>query len=337
MSRVSPQHTQRCLRSDDVPPRLRVLQAAGQISALLDQTRGEAVQDTDTLTRYNDIAERLAAAPSNQRLRHMAIAEIDDGKLNGAQMRFLNDLLTANERSGIPADVALSITNNFLAGQFADAVDEITPQTVFAMSVAQRVEMASALQADVGGDSTYVAREQARDRGLAALVNYSTPGDAAIVLNHIRGKPTDTTAPMRPLPAKPWRCRRLSSATKLSADSLYAATSIEAGLHLGGSRYGARRVRVGAAGTPRRARATKTSSRKACRCTPSWMNAIANGLALIAHTSTSDRGAHVRKSGTDPVWSDRVSPFTFAGPMRHAMPCVALADPPRIDAIFGQP
>jgi L-ascorbate metabolism protein UlaG (beta-lactamase superfamily) len=37
---------------------------------------------------------------------------------------------------------------------------------------------------------------------------------------------------------------------------------------------------------------------------------------------------------TDPVWSERVSPFTFAGPTRHAPPGVALADLPRIDAIL---
>lgn len=37
---------------------------------------------------------------------------------------------------------------------------------------------------------------------------------------------------------------------------------------------------------------------------------------------------------TDPVWSDRVSPFTFVGPMRCTPPGVAFADLPRIDAVL---
>lgn len=37
---------------------------------------------------------------------------------------------------------------------------------------------------------------------------------------------------------------------------------------------------------------------------------------------------------TDPVWSDRASPLTFAGPRRVTAPGIALADLPRIDAVL---
>lgn len=36
----------------------------------------------------------------------------------------------------------------------------------------------------------------------------------------------------------------------------------------------------------------------------------------------------------DPVWSERASPFTFAGPKRHAAPGIAFDDLPRIDAVL---
>jgi L-ascorbate metabolism protein UlaG (beta-lactamase superfamily) len=36
---------------------------------------------------------------------------------------------------------------------------------------------------------------------------------------------------------------------------------------------------------------------------------------------------------TDPVWSDRVSPFSFAGPRRHRVPGVRFEDLPPIDAV----
>jgi L-ascorbate metabolism protein UlaG (beta-lactamase superfamily) len=36
----------------------------------------------------------------------------------------------------------------------------------------------------------------------------------------------------------------------------------------------------------------------------------------------------------DPVWSERCSPFTFAGPKRANAPGIALADLPRIDAVL---
>ncbi|MGK2911974.1 MAG: MBL fold metallo-hydrolase [Sphingobium sp.] len=37
---------------------------------------------------------------------------------------------------------------------------------------------------------------------------------------------------------------------------------------------------------------------------------------------------------TDPVWSDRASPFTFAGPKRATMPGIAFDDLPPVDAIL---
>ena len=37
---------------------------------------------------------------------------------------------------------------------------------------------------------------------------------------------------------------------------------------------------------------------------------------------------------TDPVWSDRVSPFSFAGPRRHRQPGVRFEDLPRIDLVL---
>ena len=37
---------------------------------------------------------------------------------------------------------------------------------------------------------------------------------------------------------------------------------------------------------------------------------------------------------TDPVFSERVSPVTFAGPKRHQPPAIALADLPRIDVVL---
>lgn len=37
---------------------------------------------------------------------------------------------------------------------------------------------------------------------------------------------------------------------------------------------------------------------------------------------------------TDPVWSDRVSPVSFAGPRRHRAPGIRFQDLPRIDAIL---
>jgi len=37
---------------------------------------------------------------------------------------------------------------------------------------------------------------------------------------------------------------------------------------------------------------------------------------------------------TDPVWSDRASPFRFAGPRRHNPPGIAFDDLPRIDAVL---
>ncbi|MFT3972818.1 MAG: MBL fold metallo-hydrolase [Amaricoccus sp.] len=36
----------------------------------------------------------------------------------------------------------------------------------------------------------------------------------------------------------------------------------------------------------------------------------------------------------DPVWSERASPFSFAGPKRHAAPGIAFDDLPRIDAVL---
>ena len=36
----------------------------------------------------------------------------------------------------------------------------------------------------------------------------------------------------------------------------------------------------------------------------------------------------------DPVWSDRVSPFTFAGPRRTMPPGIAFDDLPKLDAIL---
>jgi L-ascorbate metabolism protein UlaG (beta-lactamase superfamily) len=37
---------------------------------------------------------------------------------------------------------------------------------------------------------------------------------------------------------------------------------------------------------------------------------------------------------TDPVWSDRASPFSWIGPKRHRMPGIAFEDLPKIDAVF---
>ena len=36
----------------------------------------------------------------------------------------------------------------------------------------------------------------------------------------------------------------------------------------------------------------------------------------------------------DPVWSDRASPLSFAGPRRHAPPGIAFADLPKVDAVL---
>ena len=37
---------------------------------------------------------------------------------------------------------------------------------------------------------------------------------------------------------------------------------------------------------------------------------------------------------TDPVWSERASPFTFIGPKRHHAPAIAFEDLPKIDAVI---
>ena len=37
---------------------------------------------------------------------------------------------------------------------------------------------------------------------------------------------------------------------------------------------------------------------------------------------------------TDPVWSERVSPFTFAGPKRMVKPSINFTDLPKIDVIL---
>ena len=54
-------------------------------------------------------------------------------------------------------------------------------------------------------------------------------------------------------------------------------------------------------------------------------------ITMINHASFLIQGAGVNIV-TDPVFSDRASPFTFLGPKRHRAPGIALSDLPKLDA-----
>lgn len=56
-------------------------------------------------------------------------------------------------------------------------------------------------------------------------------------------------------------------------------------------------------------------------------------ITMINHASFLIQAAGVNVI-TDPVFSDRASPFTFMGPKRHRAPGIALADLPKIDAVI---
>jgi L-ascorbate metabolism protein UlaG (beta-lactamase superfamily) len=64
-------------------------------------------------------------------------------------------------------------------------------------------------------------------------------------------------------------------------------------------------------------------------------DAHVNGLRItaIGHSSLLIQAAGLNIL-VDPVWSDRTSPFTWTGPMRHNPPAVALADLPPIHAVL---
>lgn len=56
-------------------------------------------------------------------------------------------------------------------------------------------------------------------------------------------------------------------------------------------------------------------------------------ITMLNHASFLIQGAGVNII-TDPVFSDRASPFTFLGPKRHRAPGIALADLPALDAVL---
>ncbi|MGA9588107.1 MAG: MBL fold metallo-hydrolase [Terracidiphilus sp.] len=64
-------------------------------------------------------------------------------------------------------------------------------------------------------------------------------------------------------------------------------------------------------------------------------DAHVEGLRIIAigHSSLLIQAAGLNIL-VDPVWSDRTSPFTWAGPIRHNPPAVSLADLPPIHAVL---
>jgi len=69
--------------------------------------------------------------------------------------------------------------------------------------------------------------------------------------------------------------------------------------------------------------------------TPARPDARVDGLRVTAvgHASTLVQAAGVNIL-TDPVWSERASPFRFAGPKRVTAPGIAWADLPPIDAVL---
>lgn len=71
--------------------------------------------------------------------------------------------------------------------------------------------------------------------------------------------------------------------------------------------------------------------------TPAKPAARVEGDAMVV-TAVGHASVLVQTAGlnilTDPVWSDRVSPFSFAGPKRVRAPGIAFADLPKIDLVL---